>query len=318
MFWQRSWLMSIFWLEGLVAGDAPLLACLAAVPPKGMCSAVWQCLTSHELPACRPLDVLLSPCSVSALSVSGPLAVLTNLLLGVQDVVYYFAPAEDATITVSLCSSFGLTFDTKLYVLSNLNVGPTGGPIEAIACNDDLCGYRSQLQVVTSFIQAEQCMLLGSWQRLHCCNLDEKDLLSLSDDHFLCHFAKNILGLSTHQAWSPAPAVMLFADARLAQLCEGCQWWSPALALTTGFDHPGISLSVSVCSMTNFISPGSFCLLMCCHVPADAGFCWRGLWHSCGWLQWGLWAVQPQRLSEWPAGGHHLCPSAPVSIVLRL
>ncbi|KAK9829252.1 hypothetical protein WJX72_004782 [[Myrmecia] bisecta] len=65
---------------------------------------------------------------------------------GGKDVVYYFKPRDNGTITVSLCASLNLSeaFDTKLFVFAGLE-GPT--PITRVACNDDFCGYQSQLMM---------------------------------------------------------------------------------------------------------------------------------------------------------------------------
>lgn len=67
-----------------------------------------------------------------------------------QDVVYYFAPKESAWVTISLCTSsaFSDAFDTKLYVVSDL-LAPKGGQVTPVACNDDFCGYQSQITVST-------------------------------------------------------------------------------------------------------------------------------------------------------------------------
>ena len=65
-----------------------------------------------------------------------------------QDVVYYFAPATPARVTISLCGSMvhSDAFDTKLYVLGDL-LAAQGGPLQPLACNDDFCGYQSQITV---------------------------------------------------------------------------------------------------------------------------------------------------------------------------
>ena len=78
-----------------------------------------------------------------------------------QDVVYYFAPADSGTITVSLCGSQSLNeaFDTKLYVLDDLS--DTGAsPAAAVACNDDNCGYLSELQVGAKVWMTAGCIAL--------------------------------------------------------------------------------------------------------------------------------------------------------------
>jgi hypothetical protein len=65
-----------------------------------------------------------------------------------QDVVYYYAPEQDTTVTISLCASavHSDAFDTKLYVVADL-LSAKAGRVDAVACNDDYCGYQSQLQV---------------------------------------------------------------------------------------------------------------------------------------------------------------------------
>ena len=65
-----------------------------------------------------------------------------------QDVVYFFAPQQSARVTISLCASsaFSDAFDTKLYVLADL-LAPKEGAVTPIACNDDFCGYQSQITV---------------------------------------------------------------------------------------------------------------------------------------------------------------------------
>ena len=64
--------------------------------------------------------------------------------------VYYFAPAAPARVTVSLCGSAAHSdaFDTRLYVLADLaQRGGGGRPLQALACNDDYCGLQSQITV---------------------------------------------------------------------------------------------------------------------------------------------------------------------------
>lgn len=63
-----------------------------------------------------------------------------------QDVAYYLAPEQDARITISLCASAAHSdaFDTKLYVVGDLLRSTRLSPL---ACNDDFCGYQSQLTV---------------------------------------------------------------------------------------------------------------------------------------------------------------------------
>lgn len=96
-------------------------------------------------------------CKHSGLSVCRPAYCLEGQLCSehasmtgvcLQDVVYFFAPKEDAKITISLCSSsaFSDTFDTKLYVLADL-LAPRGGQVFPVACNDDFCGHQSQITV---------------------------------------------------------------------------------------------------------------------------------------------------------------------------
>lgn len=65
-----------------------------------------------------------------------------------QDVVYFFAPKEAARVTISLCASSAFldAFDTKLYVLADV-LAPKDGQVTPVACNDDFCGYQSQLTV---------------------------------------------------------------------------------------------------------------------------------------------------------------------------
>lgn len=65
-----------------------------------------------------------------------------------QDVAYYFAPKQDTQITISLCASVAHSdaFDTKLYVVADL-LSPRGTRLAPLACNDDFCGYQSQITV---------------------------------------------------------------------------------------------------------------------------------------------------------------------------
>ncbi|BDA45353.1 probable extracellular serine proteinase at N-terminal half [Coccomyxa sp. Obi] len=65
---------------------------------------------------------------------------------GGKDVAYYFAPKQDAQITISLCASAAHSdaFDTKLYVVADL-LSPRGTRLTPLACNDDFCGYQSKL-----------------------------------------------------------------------------------------------------------------------------------------------------------------------------
>lgn len=62
--------------------------------------------------------------------------------------MYYFAPEQSGSVIFSLCGSakYVSSFDTKLYVLQNMN-DVALQPAMAVACNDDGCGYQSQLQV---------------------------------------------------------------------------------------------------------------------------------------------------------------------------
>ena len=66
-----------------------------------------------------------------------------------QDVVYYFAPATPARVTVSLCGSAAHSdaFDTQLYVVADLAQRSGGRPLQPLACNDDYCGLLSQITV---------------------------------------------------------------------------------------------------------------------------------------------------------------------------
>ncbi|MHC4498587.1 MAG: DUF7901 domain-containing protein, partial [Planctomycetota bacterium] len=52
------------------------------------------------------------------------------------DVAYSYAPASNITIDISLCNSL---YDTKVYVYEG------GCPGTLVACNDDSCGYQSEL-----------------------------------------------------------------------------------------------------------------------------------------------------------------------------
>lgn len=77
-----------------------------------------------------------------------------------QDVAYYLAPEQDAQITVSLCGSAAHSdaFDTKLYVVADLN-NPRGSRVLPLACNDDFCGYQSQLTVGGGTLQSVEIEL---------------------------------------------------------------------------------------------------------------------------------------------------------------
>lgn len=65
---------------------------------------------------------------------------------GAPDAVYYFKPAQDVTVTASLCGSAGLasTFDSRLYLLSDVDAG---GALRADACSNDACGTLPSLTV---------------------------------------------------------------------------------------------------------------------------------------------------------------------------
>ena len=68
-----------------------------------------------------------------------------------QDVVYYFEPAEDCTVNISLCSTSDTSepLDTIVFLLSNLHSNQNS----SISCNDDFCGRSSQLQVSPSILR---------------------------------------------------------------------------------------------------------------------------------------------------------------------
>jgi hypothetical protein len=76
-----------------------------------------------------------------------------------QDVVYFFAPAAPARVTISLCGSMvhSDAFDTKLYVLADV-LAPGGRPLQPLACNDDFCGYQSQLTVGLDTLLCQACI----------------------------------------------------------------------------------------------------------------------------------------------------------------
>ena len=67
-------------------------------------------------------------------------------LPALQDVVYYFRPSADCTVTASLCGSSALegTFDSRLYLLADVD---TGGDLTAAACSNDACGSLPSLRV---------------------------------------------------------------------------------------------------------------------------------------------------------------------------
>lgn len=62
--------------------------------------------------------------------------------------VYFFQPAEDCNVTISLCGSRNTSepIDTLLFVVADLNKANVAG----ISCNDDFCGQQSQLTVCNS------------------------------------------------------------------------------------------------------------------------------------------------------------------------
>ena len=83
--------------------------------------------------------------------------------------MYYFAPAAAARVTVSLCGSMvhSDAFDTKLYVLADL-LAAGGRPLQPLACNDDFCGYQSQLTVgCAPSDSSSQRGLLACWAVRH-------------------------------------------------------------------------------------------------------------------------------------------------------
>lgn len=63
-----------------------------------------------------------------------------------QDVVYYFKPTADVTVTASLCGSSTLpsTFDARLYLLAGVD---SGGMLQAAACSNNACGFLPSLTV---------------------------------------------------------------------------------------------------------------------------------------------------------------------------
>lgn len=63
-----------------------------------------------------------------------------------QDLVYYFKPAADCTVTASLCGSSALadTLDSRLYLLADVD---HGGALRAAACSNDACGVLPSLTV---------------------------------------------------------------------------------------------------------------------------------------------------------------------------
>ncbi|KAK9842270.1 hypothetical protein WJX81_003820 [Elliptochloris bilobata] len=81
---------------------------------------------------------------------------------GGKDVVYYIVPTQNITATVSLCGShtFADAFDTKLYVLADQQ-GPWGAMLAPVACNDDFCGYLSQLTMAMKAGVAYQVVVDG-------------------------------------------------------------------------------------------------------------------------------------------------------------
>ena len=90
--------------------------------------------------------------------------------------MYYFAPAVSGVVTVTLCASQSLaaSFDTKLYVLQNLAAPAVADPATAVACNDDSCGYLSQLEVgsdLNSHSQLEVGIGADSHHMACCCCL---------------------------------------------------------------------------------------------------------------------------------------------------
>lgn len=54
---------------------------------------------------------------------------------------YYFRPKVSCTVLVSLCGSASLpsSFDTKLFVLQNVD---DGGSLNPLACDDNGCGDK--------------------------------------------------------------------------------------------------------------------------------------------------------------------------------
>lgn len=63
-----------------------------------------------------------------------------------QDVVYYFKPSQDVTVTASLCDSsqLGAEFDARLYLLADVD---NGGTLRAAACANHVCGSLPSLTV---------------------------------------------------------------------------------------------------------------------------------------------------------------------------
>lgn len=74
-----------------------------------------------------------------------------------QDVVYYFKPVADCTVTASLCGSASLanTFDSRLYMLADVD---SGGNLRATACSNNACGMLPSL---TASVEARSMTLLS-------------------------------------------------------------------------------------------------------------------------------------------------------------
>lgn len=72
-----------------------------------------------------------------------------------QELVYFFQPQVDCTVTISLCGSRNTSepFDTLLYVVEGL-LGPT---VSGKACNDDFCSQQSQLTVPPTPLAPVHC-----------------------------------------------------------------------------------------------------------------------------------------------------------------
>ena len=71
---------------------------------------------------------------------------ICSIVPALQDVVYYFRPSADCTVTASLCGSSALegTFDSRLYLLDDVD---GGGDLTAAACSNDACGSLPSLRV---------------------------------------------------------------------------------------------------------------------------------------------------------------------------
>ena len=103
---------------------------------------------------------------------------------GLQDYVYAFMPATNATVSISLCNS---GYDTKLIVYQSTS----DGQLLEVLCSDDYCNLQSWAQVGAAHADCHraerlpllhhicrglECLLEGPASRLTCLAKPQRQL----------------------------------------------------------------------------------------------------------------------------------------------